>query len=157
MFSRPHPRSDPNLKCATSPDGGGRWRNKIATFVRSWRLLCGSVLALMVAGCANNPPSQNPDERGTCGQIGQSCCDVAPSECNPGTTCGPGDRCCGLPDGAFCQSDGECCTPFVCEEGRCCRLLGNPCERDSDCCGFLDQSVPTGCVLAGGEPTCELL
>lgn len=97
-------------------------------------------MALMVVGCGNGRCTSGPD---TCsaGTIKQDnvdcwyCCALAGQSCSPNTPqdqTGPQNPCCS----GICQSNGKCA----------CSAVGNPCEKDADCChGSCLQGL---CVLA---------
>lgn len=106
-------------------------------------------------GCATQCVPEEPD--GLCDMWYETCGEEICDPCEPEVCDGTDNNCSGVvddncPDCAIyqapCESDDDCCEPFVCnDDGYCdhdCYPDGAPCQENSDCCSDI-------CSMDSGE------
>lgn len=112
-------------------------------------------------GCESDCVPEDP--AGMCDMWYESCGEPICIPCEPEVCDGEDNNCSGVaddpcPDCALfeqaCETDEDCCEPFVCtEEGICghdCYPIGAPCTENDDCCSEM-------CGITGGEEVGECI
>ncbi|MBA2665022.1 MAG: hypothetical protein H0U74_22235 [Bradymonadaceae bacterium] len=116
---------------------GGLFANKFSV---SARLTIHYDRRILNAGetCREPDPDPDPDPDGDAG---------GHPDIGPGPDAGPGpdpDQCIAL--AGSCTTDGNCCAPLVCDQGKCastrCRVVNETCVYNGDCCSGICAKPP---------------